>query len=216
MLHEHRATFAKTSPFYTFGQFSKQTTDVWWLFHGYGQLGQYFYKKFEVLPSQTHFFIIPEGISKFYYEGFTGKIGASWLTKYQREQEIADTLQYLREIKRQLQLPSDTRYRTTLLGFSQGASMASRWALSQEVPFDRLVLWAGNFPHDTDDERVKQVLQDKELILVYGTQDEFIERGLVQLERGYFDNLGINLQMITFEGKHELVSTVIEQLAGSR
>ncbi|MCS6822250.1 MAG: hypothetical protein NZ551_10320 [Microscillaceae bacterium] len=215
MLQEHQATFLKTSPFYTFGQFTEKTTHVWWLFHGYGQLGQYFYKKFEVLSPEHHFLIIPEGTSKFYYEGFTGKIGASWLTKYQREQEIADALRYLREVKRQVPLPADATYKTTLLGFSQGASMASRWALSEEIDFNRLILWAGNFPHDANKAHVKNVFQGKEIIFVYGTQDEFIERGLVQLEKSYFDKLGISLQVITFEGKHELVSEIIESLSKS-
>ena len=39
---------------------------------------------------ETHFVIAPEGLSRFYVNGFGGEVVASWMTKRDRLEEIHD------------------------------------------------------------------------------------------------------------------------------
>ena len=59
--------------------------------HGYGQLAQYFAKKFIDLP-EDYALLVPEGMHRFYLEGTSGRVGASWMTKEGRELDIEDNL----------------------------------------------------------------------------------------------------------------------------
>ena len=45
--------------------------------HGYGQLAFYFAKKFESVPDD-YALLVPEGMHRFYLQGSSGRVGASW------------------------------------------------------------------------------------------------------------------------------------------
>ncbi|NBY39867.1 MAG: hypothetical protein EBQ66_02935 [Flavobacteriia bacterium] len=62
--------------------------------HGYGQLAAYFIQKFKSL-SPTLFVLAPEGPHRFYLEGSSGRVGASWMTKEARELDIENNLAWL-------------------------------------------------------------------------------------------------------------------------
>ncbi|MBM3915983.1 MAG: hypothetical protein FJ349_00025 [Sphingomonadales bacterium] len=48
--------------------------------HGYGQLGQFFFRQFNILNDNWGI-VVPEGPHRFYLEGSSGRVGASWMTK---------------------------------------------------------------------------------------------------------------------------------------
>ena len=70
--------------------------DIWILFHGYGQLAEFFLKKFDSLFSQERLFISPEATNYGYLKGFQGRVGANWMTKHERELAIENNHQYLK------------------------------------------------------------------------------------------------------------------------
>ncbi|MFT7345493.1 MAG: putative esterase, partial [Lentimonas sp.] len=65
--------------------------------HGYGQLSQFFIQKFSSLTHQCDI-IAPEGMHRFYLNGSSGRVGASWMTKEERETDIEDNQKYLEEV----------------------------------------------------------------------------------------------------------------------
>ena len=67
----------------------------WYVLHGYGQLARYFIKKFTKLPAKGIHVTAPEGLHRFYLEGSSGRVGASWMTKEDRETDIANYIQVL-------------------------------------------------------------------------------------------------------------------------
>ena len=66
--------------------------------HGYAYLAQKFLKKLQFLFSKNNLIVCPEGLSKFYIKGFDGQVGASWMTKENREEEINDYCIYLDKV----------------------------------------------------------------------------------------------------------------------
>ena len=116
--------------------------------HGYGQLAQFFYRKFSFL-SETWGLLIPEGPHRFYLEGSAGRVGASWMTKEWREQDIADNNAYLKQLFEKISVanPNATLH---LLGFSQGGATAARFYQQHPELCSQLILWASVFPPDIE------------------------------------------------------------------
>jgi hypothetical protein len=58
--------------------------------HGYGQLAKTFIRRFEPIMDAQTLVVAPEGLSRFYWGGFDGPVVASWMTREDRLDEIAD------------------------------------------------------------------------------------------------------------------------------
>ncbi|NEM98649.1 alpha/beta hydrolase [Pontibacter burrus] len=211
-MNEHRLTVPRTARFYMLGTPSEKITDLWIVCHGYGQLARYFLRHFAPLDNGRTVVVAPEALSRFYLDGFSGRVGATWMTKEDRLAEIDDQAAYLNLLlKTQLQqLPADVR--VTIVGFSQGGATVSRWLATGTTHVHRLILWAASFPEDIDFTAGKAAFQNLPVAIVYGTQDEFITPKTVQKKEQLMAELGINPTIYTFEGGHTLHSETLLKL----
>ncbi|RDV13458.1 phospholipase [Pontibacter diazotrophicus] len=213
---EHQLIVPRTARYYTLGTPSDAIKDLWIVCHGYGQLGLFFLRHFSGLDDGKTLVVAPEALSRFYLDGFSGRVGATWMTKEDRLSEIEDQAAYLNLLlKEQLrQLPQDVQ--VTVLGFSQGGATVCRWLATGQVPVHRLVLWAASFPEDIDFDAGKAAFQDLPVAVVYGTQDEFITPDKLEQKGQLMAQLGITPQVYTFDGGHtvhpETLSMVNERL----
>ncbi|MEL6276926.1 MAG: phospholipase, partial [Bacteroidota bacterium] len=80
----HRLPVQRTAHFYTLGEPSANVKRMWFACHGYGQLASTFIRKFDQLAGAEDYVVAPEGLSRFYWQGFTGKVVASWMTSADR------------------------------------------------------------------------------------------------------------------------------------
>ncbi|MBX2973634.1 MAG: hypothetical protein KF797_11055, partial [Flavobacteriales bacterium] len=117
---------------------------IWIVLHGYGQLARYFLNKFDGLGCDLAF-VAPEGLSRFYLDEAHQRVGATWMTREDREHEIGDQCTYLDALAAELR-GHRTDVPVHVLGFSQGVATACRWSLLGRTPIGRLVLWAGAIP----------------------------------------------------------------------
>jgi predicted esterase len=207
-MHEQQIDFSFKARYYKLGTIGAATRQVWFVLHGYGQLARYFITKFKALEHEGICVIAPEGLSRFYLEDMqpsgrkNNRVGATWMTQENRLMDIGNYLEYLNTIYRRELL--NTTVPVTVLGFSQGAATASRWAVSGAVPFARLVLWAGVFPPDMDFDSSAKLLQHKPVYLVYGKNDPFLTDARFAEMQTISQKLNTTVQEITFEGGHEL------------
>jgi dienelactone hydrolase len=79
--------------------------------------------------------VAPEALSRFYVDrgepaaGTPARVGATWMTREDREAEIADYVRYLdRALDAAAGRPGAAAPALGVLGFSQGAATACRWA----------------------------------------------------------------------------------------
>ncbi|AKD03489.1 dienelactone hydrolase family protein [Pontibacter korlensis] len=207
---EHSLTVPRTARYYTLGTPSKSIQDLWIVCHGYGQLARFFLRHFSVLDNERTLVVAPEALSRFYLEKFSGRVGATWMTKEDRLSEIDDQANYLNLLlQEQLQqLPHNVRI--TVLGFSQGGATVSRWLATQQVPVDRLILWAASFPEDIDFTTGKAAFANLPVAVVYGTRDEFITPEALQHKQQLMHSLGIHPKVYIFEGGHTLHPEILE------
>ena len=212
-MQENFLKVEKTARYTTLGQRSDALKKVIYLFHGYGQLATSFIEEFAYFADGTKYFIAPEGLSRFYISGSSGKVGASWMTGENREHEINDYLAYLdavHEIECKQIMQADIQ--TIILGFSQGTSTACRWLENFKVKVDRLILWGGDIPPETALWRIKAYFPQLEVFLVAGTKDPFIRFDQLNEMENRLEKAEINYQKIRFEGKHELHPPTLRKL----
>ncbi|MBC5993300.1 alpha/beta hydrolase [Pontibacter cellulosilyticus] len=201
---EHSLVVPRTARYYTLGTPSDEVQDLWIVCHGYGQLARYFLRHFSVLDNGKTVVVAPEALSRFYLDGFSGRVGATWMTKEDRLSEIEDQAAYLNLLLHELlqQLPKNVR--VTVLGFSQGGATVSRWLATESIPVHRLILWAASFPEDIDFAMGKAAFAGLPVAMVYGTQDEFITQQALDRKQQLMAQLDISPRIYTFEGGHTL------------
>lgn len=181
-----------------------EESEIWLVLHGYGQLAEYFIRKFQVFDSPSRLFIAPEGTNYTYQEGFRGRVGANWMTRHERESAIANNHRYLDRLMEELLAGYQVKPIVNVLGFSQGAATATRWASNWSGEVRRLVLWAGGFAEDLKLESSEAKFSTTEFIMVLGSQDELIQAESIEKQDELIKNLGIPVKKYFFEGGHEL------------
>ena len=173
--------------------------------HGYGQLAAFFIKKFNAC-SNDYTILAPEGPHRFYKNGYSGRVGASWMTKEAREDDIKDNIHWLTEWLTD-QLKENTYDKIILLGFSQGGATAARWYYNNPNLFDQLILWASVFPPDISKPKIK--LPNNNLYVV-GKNDEFINDEMRLNEVKFYQNIGFDTHV--YDGNHDIDPFVIQQI----
>lgn len=209
-MQSHELDFTFTARYYKSGALNESTRQVWFVLHGYGQLAQYFIRKFRTLEDHGVCIIAPEGLSRFYLEDVNSRVqsgnnrvGATWMTRENRLTDIHNYLQYLGAVYTR-EIPVHNTIPVTILGFSQGAATATRWALEGKIGFDRLLLWAGILPPDIDFNTGKAILRNKTTALVYGTSDPYLQDNRFAEMKLLSEKLGIEPAIHTFDGGHDI------------
>ena len=191
------------------------TRHVWFVLHGYGQLAEYFIRKFEKINDGQTYIVAPEALSRFYLNGNSGRVGASWMTREERLTEIDDYVAYLDSIyKTVFQDQSPDNVRITVLGFSQGTATTCRWLTQGTLRCDRLILWAGYFANGILDVLEPSRLPASKTYFVYGNEDEFLN----QLDlTGYLAKLQTDLpilKVLEYDGGHAIDQSILAEHFG--
>lgn len=215
MVQKHEITVKKTARYLTLGEDSDEIKAVWIVLHGYAYLAEYFIKYFEVLLAHPVLVVAPEGLNKFYKNGMDGDVGASWMTKADRLNEIKDYIDYLNSLYEKMFLNRDRELvQVNILGFSQGASTACRWVTEGNVKVDNLVIWSGGIPYDLNFDRFKKVLSGKPLQIVIGDDDDFIKGSDIKSHLSFLKERNIGYNLIRFSGGHKIDPETLQEVAG--
>ncbi|MEM1407690.1 MAG: hypothetical protein AAGG59_13005 [Bacteroidota bacterium] len=186
------------------GNLTTNTKNLFFVLHGHGQQGKYFIKKFSPLFSASSCVIAPEGLSRYYLEGFSGRVGATWMTTEDRLMDIKNYLAYLNSLFEKIKNNIGSKTKIHILGFSQGAATASRWAASEKMYFDQLILWAGIFPPDMDFKFASRKFAAKPITYVYGAKDPFLNEERLKEMKALSDKLNVVPKIIKFRGGHDI------------
>ena len=184
---------------------------ILYVLHGYGQLSEYFIKKFENLQDD-YFIVAPEGMHRFYLKGSSGRVGASWMTKEDRDNDISDNLNWLNELADDLSTKNQFE-KTILLGFSQGGATALRWSNNSSMKIDQLIIWAAVFPPDLVISAELINSNSRNRFFVIGNNDEFYsENQRVELIN-YYNSTGFISSI--YDGNHDINVKTLKSLLNS-
>ena len=188
---------------------TKNPNCIWLILHWYGQLASYVIKKCNSLNKDRKLIIVPEALSKYYISGNNGRVGATWMTKHEREVDIQDNHNYLDTIYNQF-IPKNYTGKLVLLGFSQGAATAARWLATTNHNFHHLVLWASVFPPDLKIDEFKQ--KKVKTTLVFGDKDEYLSKNDIEIHYKWAQNNLFDVDLLTFEGNHNIFPEALKSL----
>lgn len=209
---KHIVRFEYEAHYFLSQETTFQETEIWLVIHGYGQLAEFFVRKFKPFFSPEKLFIAPEGTNYNYLEGFQGKVGANWMTKHERETAIANNHRFLDKLIGSLLEKYEEKPKINVLGFSQGAATATRWASEWSGKIDTLVLWAGGFALDMKMESVSKSFAETQLILALGDQDQLITSENIQTQEELISHLGMDVKRLSYQGGHELEPLLLEKI----
>ncbi len=197
------------------------TAQRWWMgLHGYGQTAASFIKPaVPIVPADT-LLVAAEGLNRFYREmprpdgSHLQRVGATWMTRENREDDIADTVAWLSRLHAHVQadLPRGAATPFGLLAFSQGVATALRWLAHARLAPRMLVLWAGGLPHDVDAELLHAVLQNTRVVVVTGTHDAFVTDARVREMQQTLHEWQLQAEWQTFDGEHHLDAPLLGAL----
>ena len=173
----------------------------WWMgLHGYGQTAASFLKPVApVVPADT-LCVAAEGLNRFYREmprpdgSHLQRVGATWMTRENREDDIADTVAWLSRLHTHVlaDLPLGAATPFGLLAFSQGVATALR--------------------HDVDGGVLRTLLRDTRLVVVTGLRDPFVTDASVAEMRQTLAEWKLEAEWKTFDGEHHLDAPLLGAL----
>jgi predicted esterase len=230
----HHLTVARTARYATVGADPAEATWLWVAFHGYAHRAADFVAPFaEAAPPGVRV-VAPEGLSRFYLElprpdgGHLERTGASWLTRDDREHELADALAMVQAVVARehaaIRHARGALPQLAVLGFSQGVAMSQRWAavlrenpsLGRDAVLQRHVLWAGGLAHDVSNEALHAAWQGTTVTAVWGTRDRFATEAAQAAAARRLAQVGVTPQVRTFAGGHRIDAPLLAALLSDR
>jgi predicted esterase len=212
-VREHHLLTPRTARYVTLGPPAAEAAEVWFAFHGYGQLAPRFAHRLTPLDDGTRLVVVPEGLSRFYVDVHRGTVGASWMTREDRTHEIDDYVRYLDGVAAEV-IPAGVARPVHLLGFSQGSATACRWVERGTIRPRRLLLWGGEVPPDLDWSGAAPRFQAVELLLVAGDRDEFATETALAGHSAVLAEHGVSSRVIRYPGGHSIDPKILKDVAG--
>ena len=221
-LVERHIVVRRTARYVTLGDTTGEIDDLWIACHGYGQLASEFLTSMRKVAARGRLLVAPEGLSRFYVDRASmttdppPRVGASWMTREDRDVEIQDQVEYLSVLLSSLRQTVGEGARLRLLGFSQGVATVCRWVARSDVRPDELILWAGTLPQELELAAFSARLAGARVTMAFGSRDLLVlpAVGETQLER--LTSAGIDARLVSFEGGHRLDDATLIELAAQR
>jgi predicted esterase len=219
---EHHLRVRRTARYYTLGDPSAPPRELWIACHGYGQLAGRFIRHFRPIAHPDRLIVAPEALSRFYLDstlphGPDARIGATWMTREDRDSEIADYVEYLDAIAALFTASAAESQPPKLVafGFSQGVATAMRWLALGQTRADRLIAWSGSVPHDLDLAAASTRFGSEPVAYACGDRDEFFDAARIAQQTGALSAAGIPYTFVPFAGAHTIDGDALARVAGA-
>jgi predicted esterase len=215
----HRET-VRTGRYHFAGATPESARHVCFVLHGYGQLAARILRHFEGIIPPGVCVVAPEALNKFYTSPLSKdgshmqRVGATWLTRDDREHEITDAVRWLDLVHREIVDASrgGSAPPTSIIGFSQGVATGMRWLMLGSVRPTHLVIWAGSLATDMDQAQFGRALESVRTTLVCGSRDEFISSSNLDAMSAQLRVAGVEHEVKTFDGTHTLDPALLKNI----
>jgi predicted esterase len=197
----HTLEVTRTARWFHIGESPKNSNEIIVVLHGYGQHPSYMLNSLQSLEAPGRCICAPEGLSKFYIRGTNGRVGASWMTRDNRQQEITDQIAYLTFWLESLEIPETTP--VTLIGFSQGVATAARWS-AHGAKIDTLIFTSGQLPPEWAISPPNLSDRLKEIHIIRPKNDEYYTPDAFKVDVNILNQFGFHVNRHEPEGTHTL------------
>ncbi|EGV44982.1 esterase [Bizionia argentinensis JUB59] len=210
-LTEKEISYTTTNSYATLNTLTASTKNVWFVCHGMGFLSRYFLRYFQALSAEENYIIAPQAQSKYYIPPKFKHVGSSWLTKENTVKETENIMRYFDSVLEAEAIPEDVNL--IVLGYSQGVSVATRYLVKRQLKCAQLVLHSGGIPKELTENDFDYLSETTKVSLIYGDSDEYLNDERMNYEEKRAQELfGKRLQLVPFQGKHEVNVEIINSL----
>jgi predicted esterase len=213
---EQHIRVSKRARYYSLGN-SAEVSDVWIVCHGYGQLAGKFIEQFNCIAAANRLIVAPEALHRFYLDpppapAAQRRVGATWMTREDREADIADYIDYLDALVSEVLSESPAAH-LRVLGFSQGTATMLRWAIRGVRVPQHLIIWAGEVPTDVDWNMGARKLAHSRIDVVHGSRDDLTSEATLERNLRTLSEVGLSYELHQFNGRHHLDDPTLIRLA---
>lgn len=176
-------------------------------FHGYMEHAAIQMDRLASIPASDAWTLVSvQGLHRF-YKGRSEEVVASWMTRQDREEMIADNIEYASRVIERI-VPVDVPLIT--VGFSQGVAMAFRAGMRARRRADAIIAVGGDVP--------PELLADESarfppLLLCRGEADEWYTREKLQNDLVALGARGTPPEVLEYPGGHEWTAPVASAAA---
>lgn len=164
--------------------------------HGYGQNAATMLSDLSTIPGIDPWRRVSvQALNRFYTRGDESVV-ASWMTREDREDAIADNIHYLQNVVNAVAADAKS---IVYLGFSQGASMVSRAAARVTPRAAGLIVLGGDIPADVKDDPSVQL---PPVLIGCGVRDTWYGARMDK-DLAFLQSRGIAHDVVRFDGAHE-------------
>ena len=166
-------------------------------FHGYTESAAIQMARLEALPGSERWTLVAvQGLHRF-YRGRSEEVIASWMTRQDRDDMIADNIAYAdRAIE--AAAPGDPPLITT--GFSQGVAMAFRAAVRGRRPAAGVAAIGGDVPPELLEDRAAAI---PATLLARGERDDWYTTAKMDADVAALTACGVTPETLVYPGAHE-------------
>ena len=200
----------KTARYSTYGTLTDQTKYFWFGLHGSKMQCEQVLYKFKDFNPEKHFVVAPEGLNRFYLDGFGGEVVASWMTKRDRLKEISDFSNYLSGLYDSYCSKLNSNTKKIILGFSQGGTSLFRWLHDTPIAGDHILAYSCWIPEDINLKEGKTDFSSFDMVYTYGVQDQFLTEENMKKVYEVIDRNELNFSMEAYEGDHRISREQLE------
>jgi len=179
--------------------------------HGWGQHCRKMLRDLAPMSAQGILTVAAQAPHPLYLDMESGKVGFHWLTRFEKDRAIADVNDFLaRLLDTVAQTHQYDPARVYILGFSQGCSMAWRFAVGGRHPVAGVIGCGADLPPD-----VAALLPQRapgRILLVHGSQDGIIAIQKFHEAAETLTHLGLAHDTHLFDGGHEIPAPVAEHI----
>ncbi len=197
----HTLEVTRSARWFHIGESPQTSNEIIVVLHGYGQHPSYMLNSLQSLEAPGRCICAPEGLSKFYIRGTNGRVGASWMTRDNRQQEITDQIAYLTFWLKSLEILETTPI--TLIGFSQGVATAARW-IAHGAKIDTLIFTSGQLPPEWVTSPPNLGDRLKKIHIIRPKNDEYYTQDAFKVDVNILNQFGLHINRHEPEGTHTL------------
>ena len=171
-------------------------------FHGYTENAEIQMDRLVSIRGADRWTLISvQGLHRF-YRGRTQEISASWMTRQDREFAIADNIEYVNRIVREV-APPDVPL--VCAGFSQGVAMAFRGGVRGERRASAIIAVGGDVPPELLEDADAQFPR---VLLCRGRGDEWYTDAKLNADLGALRGRGADVRSLVYDAGHDWTEEV--------
>ena len=191
---------------------------LWYILHGQAMRAAAFLDTARALDDGARLLVAPEALNRHYVGEVTADrsipVGATWMTREEREGEIRDYVAYLDDVHaRDVERLGAAPPAVTILGFSQGGATGVRWAAAGRVRVAHLIVWASSLPPEVDYAALYAKQGKPRVTYVAGTKDIYITAKVLAAQHRILADAGVPFETVAFEGGHRLDDVTLRAVA---